>query len=165
MNASSTITARSHAICISLPPPTQIPLIRATVGFPISRIAVTPRVHRAEPLPVLALVADEALVRPGAQVRADAERAARAGEDDDADLVVVRRLLAGAARARRSISWSKAFSTSGRLKVIVARGGGLLVDRIELSTRCSQKWTLNGTPIVGGVLPGGGELRRGRDLL
>ena len=37
MNASSTITARSHAIWNSLPPPTAIPLIRATVGLPISR--------------------------------------------------------------------------------------------------------------------------------
>ena len=37
MNASSTITARSQAICSSLPPPTAIPLIRASVGLPISR--------------------------------------------------------------------------------------------------------------------------------
>ena len=42
MKASSTITARSQAICSSLPPPTQMPLIRATVGLPIRRIAVTP---------------------------------------------------------------------------------------------------------------------------
>ena len=37
MKASSTITARSQAICSSLPPPTAIPLIRAKVGLPISR--------------------------------------------------------------------------------------------------------------------------------
>ena len=37
MNASSTITARSQAICSSLPPPTAIPLMRASVGLPISR--------------------------------------------------------------------------------------------------------------------------------
>src|SRR5438874_924732 len=32
MNASSTITAKSHAICSSLPPPTAMPLMRARVG-------------------------------------------------------------------------------------------------------------------------------------
>ena len=37
MKASSTITARSQAICSSLPPPTAIPLMRASVGLPISR--------------------------------------------------------------------------------------------------------------------------------
>ena len=37
MNALSTITARSHAICSSFPPPTAIPLTRAIVGLPISR--------------------------------------------------------------------------------------------------------------------------------
>ena len=42
MNASSTITARSQAIWSSFPPPTQMPLIRATVALPIRRSAVTP---------------------------------------------------------------------------------------------------------------------------
>ena len=42
MNAWSTITARSQAIWSSLPPPTQTPLMRATVGLPILRRAVTP---------------------------------------------------------------------------------------------------------------------------
>src|SRR5205807_2172164 len=37
MNASSTMTARSHAIWSSFPPPTAIPFTRATVGLPISR--------------------------------------------------------------------------------------------------------------------------------
>ena len=39
MYASSTITERSHAICSSLPPPTQMPLMRAIVGLPISSSA------------------------------------------------------------------------------------------------------------------------------
>ena len=37
MNASSTMTARSQAIWNSFPPPTAMPLMRATVGLPISR--------------------------------------------------------------------------------------------------------------------------------
>src|SRR5262249_36609262 len=43
--------------------------------------------ERAEPFPVLGRLADVALA-PLLQVGADAERSARAGEDDDADRVV-----------------------------------------------------------------------------
>ena len=83
-----------------------------------------PIVHvleRAEPLPVLARVAEQLLV-PRAQVGADAERAAgpvttttRMSSSQDAS--------SHARAISRSIRKSKAFRTSGRLRRIVARGG------------------------------------------
>ena len=57
-----------------------------------------PVVHvleRAEPLPVEARVVEQ-LGAPALQVGADAERAALAGDDDDADVVVPARVLARA---------------------------------------------------------------------
>jgi hypothetical protein len=51
--------------------------------------------ERAEPLPVLARIVDE-LRAPAPQIRADAERAALAGDDDDADRVVPAGVLARA---------------------------------------------------------------------
>ena len=95
MYASSTITERSHAICSSLPPPTQIPLMRAIVGLPISSSASCMPLERAEPLPVLLRVAEQTLA-PRAKVGADAERAALARDDEHADLVVPRDVLARA---------------------------------------------------------------------
>src|SRR4029077_17586550 len=59
-----------------------------------------PVVHvfeRPEPLPVLAGLADE-LLAPCLQVGADAERTAGAGDDDNTDLVVPARVLAGAGK-------------------------------------------------------------------
>ena len=121
MNASSTITARSHAICSSLPPPTAIPLIRAIVGLPISRsrscmsLKAPNHFQYSCGLPT-------SVCSQRAQVGADAERAALAGDDDDADLVVPRGVLAARAISR-SIRKSNALRTSGRLSRIVARGG------------------------------------------
>ena len=53
---------------------------------------------------------------------------------------------------------SKAFSTSGRLKVIVARGGGLLVEDLEaelggLGDGSRSRDALNGMPIVAASCP------------
>ena len=61
--------------------------------------AVVHVLERAEPLPVLLRVAEQVLA-PRAQVGADAERAPVARDDDDADLVVPRRVLEARARAR-----------------------------------------------------------------
>ncbi len=95
MNASSTITARSHAICSSFPPPTAIPLIRASVGLPISRRRSWAVLERPEPLPVLGRLA-QVVVGPRLEVGADAEGAPGSRQDDDADLVVPGSVLAGA---------------------------------------------------------------------
>ena len=95
MNASSTITARSHAIWSSLPPPTQTPLMRASVGLPISRrrscasLNAPNHFQYSFGLPRYSSAHDF-------EVGADAERPTRAGEHDDADLVVPRRVLARA---------------------------------------------------------------------
>ena len=79
-------------------------LVAAADGDPVhagdGRLADLPQpvvhVHeRAEPLPVLLRVAEQILA-PRAQVGADAERPARTGDDDDADLVVPGRVLEGA---------------------------------------------------------------------
>ena len=170
MKVSSTITARSQAIWISLPPPTQTPLIRASVGLPMRRIAVTPVVHRAEPLPVLALVADEAVLGPRAQVRADAERTAGAGQHDDADVVVVGGVLAGAGelpehrpvegvqdlrpvegdrRARRRLLVQDRLEA----ELLGGAGGRLVKGRQVDRVRHAH---------LGGVLPGRAERRRSR---
>src|SRR5439155_20670394 len=57
--------------------------------------AVVRVLERAEPLPVLDGSADE-LGAPRLEIGADAERAPGAGEDDNPDLVVPRRVLARA---------------------------------------------------------------------
>jgi hypothetical protein len=54
--------------------------------------AVVHVLEGAEPLPVLARL-PQVLVGPGAEIGADTERTPRAGHDDDAHLVVPRRVL------------------------------------------------------------------------
>jgi len=62
----------------------------AELAEPVVRI-----LERAEPFPVFTRIA-EVVLRPRFQIGAHAERAPRAGEDDDANLVVPRRVLGGA---------------------------------------------------------------------
>ena len=91
MNAESTITARSQAICSSLPPPTAIPLIRATVGLPISRIRSWASLKA--PNHFQYSLGFEVVLVPGTEVGADAECAPGAGDDHRTHVVVPRRVL------------------------------------------------------------------------
>ena len=138
-----------------------------------------PVVHvleRAEPLPVLARVAEQVLA-PGAQVGADAERAAGSGDDDRADVVVPRRVLA---RARdlaqhpevEGVQDVRAVQADRR-----ARRRLLVDDRLEpelgrierarmrrLGHSIDAKFTVNGMPIAIASLPeaaNASELDRG----
>ena len=77
--------------------------------------------ERAEPLPVLARVPEVVLV-PRAEVGADAERPAGAG-DDDARTSSSQEASSHARAISRSMRKSNAFRTSGRFSLIVARGG------------------------------------------
>ena len=92
MYVSSTITERSHAICSSLPPPTQTPLMRASVGLPISRSLSCASLKAPNHFQYSVGLA-EVVAAPGLQVGADAERAPGAGDDDHADGVVPGRVL------------------------------------------------------------------------
>ena len=121
MNASSTITARSHAICSSLPPPTAIPLIRASVGFPISRsrscASLNAPNHFQYSVGLPRYPSDHSRrSAPTQNARpAPVSTTTRIESSQDAS--------SQARASSRSIRKSKAFSTSGRLSVIVARGG------------------------------------------
>src|SRR5919204_3308731 len=121
MNASSTMTARSHAICSSLPPPTAIPLIRATVGLPISRS-----------LSCASLNAPNHFQYSRGSPRYSADHDLRSAPTQNArpaPVSTTTRISSSqdaSSQARvssRSSRKSKALSTSGRLSVIVARGG------------------------------------------
>src|SRR5436190_4129457 len=121
MKASSTITARSHAICSSLPPPTAMPLIRATVGLPISR-------NRS----CMSLNAPNHFQYSRGSPRYSAAHDLRSAPTQNARPVPVTTTTrtssshdaSSHARAiSRSIRKSNALRTSGRLSVIVARGG------------------------------------------
>ena len=89
----------------------------ADLAQPVVRI-----LERAEPLPVLVRL-PKVLLGPRAQVGADAERAARARQDDDTDFVVPRRVLARARELAQHLEVERVQDRSGRLNVIVARGG------------------------------------------
>ena len=121
MNASSTITERSQAIWSSLPPPTAIPLIRAIVGFPISRsrscmsLKAPNHFQYSCGLPT-SVSSHERRSAPTQNARpSPVTTTTRISSSHDAS---------SAARAiSRSIRKSKALRTSGRLRRIVARGG------------------------------------------
>ena len=119
MNAVSTITVRSHAICSSLPPPTAMPWTRATVGLPISRSRSC-----------MSLNAPNHFQYSRGLPTRSAPHALRSAPTQNARPVPVTTTTrissshdaSSHARAiSRSIRKSNAFSTSGRLSLIVAR--------------------------------------------
>ena len=121
MYASSTITERSHAICSSLPPPTQIPLMRAIVGLPISSSASCMRLNA----PNHFQYSFELPSRPSPHERRSAptQNARPAPVTTSTRMSSSQETSSHARAISRSIRKSKAFRTSGRLSVIVARGG------------------------------------------
>ncbi len=121
MYASSTMTARSHAICSSLPPPTQMPLMRASVGLPISRIRscmswkAPNHFQYSFELPTSS-APHERRSAPTQKARpSPVTTTTRMSSSHDAS--------SNARASSRSIWKSKAFRTSGRVSVTVARGG------------------------------------------
>jgi hypothetical protein len=121
MNASSTITARSHAICSSFPPPTAIPLIRASVGLPTSRsrscMSLNAPNHFQYSLGLPTY--------PSAHSRrlAPTQNARPAPVTTTTRIESSQEASSHARAISRSILKSNAFRTSGRFRVIVARGG------------------------------------------
>src|SRR2546430_2172912 len=121
MNAPSAITARSHAICSSLPPPTAIPLMRASVGLPISRnlscmsLNAPNHFQYSRGFPRYSSDHDFRSAPTQNARPAPVTTTARTSSSHDAS--------SHARAISRNILKSKAFSTSGRLSVIVARGG------------------------------------------
>ena len=149
-------------------------LVAAADGDPVhageSRLADLPQpvvhVHeRAEPLPVLLRVAEQILA-PGTQVGTDAEGPARAGDDDDADLVVPGRVLEGA----RQLAQHPEVEGIQHVRSVEGHRGArrrLLVDDplepelvrrqrarlVGLGHATSVKVTVNGMPISIASLP------------
>src|SRR6266571_4493710 len=121
MNASSTITARSHAICSSLPPPTAMPWTRATVGLPISRsrscISLNAPNHfqYSRGLPTSSA--------PQLRRSAPTQKARPSPVTTTTRMSSSQEASSHARASSRSIRKSNAFRTSSRLSVIVARGG------------------------------------------
>ena len=121
MNAVSTMTARSQAICSSFPPPTAIPLTRAIVGLPISRsrscMSLNAPNHFQYSLELPRSVSSQERRSAPTQnaLPVPVTTTARMSSSQDAS--------SQALAISRSIRKSKAFKTSGRLSVIVARGG------------------------------------------
>src|SRR5919206_3351487 len=121
MNASSTITARSHAIWSSLPPPTAIPFTRAIVGLPISRsrscmsLKAPNHFQYSRGSPSSSSPHD---------LRSAPTQNARPAPVTTTTAISSSQDTSSHARASsRSMRKSNALSTSGRLSVIVARGG------------------------------------------
>ena len=95
MYASSTITERSHAICSSLPPPTQMPLMRAIVGLPISSSASCMRLNAPNHFQYSFELPSRS--SPHERRSAPTQNARPGARDDEhADLVVPRDVLARA---------------------------------------------------------------------
>ena len=120
MKASSTITERSQPICSSLPPPTAIPFTRAIVGLPISRS----RSCMSLKAPNHFQYSFEFPSRSSPHARRSAPtQKARPVPVTTTTLISSSQEASSKARASsRSIRKSKAFSTSGRFSVTVARG-------------------------------------------
>ena len=120
MKASSTITERSQPICSSLPPPTAIPFTRAIVGLPISRS----RSCMSLKAPNHFQYSFEFPSRSSPHARRSAPtQNARPVPVTTTTLISSSQDASSNARASsRSIRKSKAFSTSGRFSVTVARG-------------------------------------------
>ena len=124
MNASSTITARSHAICSSLPPPTAMPFMRATVGLPISRSRSC-----------MSLKAPNHFQYSFGLPTSSSAQASRSAPTQNARPVPVttttrmsssHEASSNARASSRSMRKSNAFSTSGRFSLTVARGPSFL---------------------------------------
>ena len=121
MKPSSTITARSHAICSSFPPPTAMPLIRAMVGLPSSRIRSCMSLNAPNHF-------QYSCGRP-TSVSSHERRSAPTQNARPSPVTTTTRMSSShdaSSHARaisRSMRKSKALRTSGRLSRIVARGG------------------------------------------
>ncbi len=127
-----------------------------------------PVVHvleRAEPLPVLARVSEQVLV-PRAQVGADAERAPGPGDDDRADVVVPRGVLARARDLAEHLEVERVQDVGPVEPDRRARRRLLVDDRLEaelgrierarmrrLGHSIDAKFTVNGMPIAIASLP------------
>ena len=121
MNASSTITARSHAICSSLPPPTAIPLTRASVGLPISRSRSCMSLKAPNHFQYSFELPSRS--SPHARRSAPTQNARPLPVTTTTRISSSHDASSNARASSRSMRKSKAFSTSGRLSVTVARGG------------------------------------------
>ena len=121
MYASSTITERSHAICSSLPPPTQMPLIRAIVGLPISRNISCMRLNAPNHFQYSFELPSRS--SPHERRSAPTQNARPAPVTTSTRISSSHETSSHARAISRSIRKSKALRTSGRLSVIVARGG------------------------------------------
>ena len=122
-------------------------LVAAAHGDPVDarerRLAdlAQPVVHvleRAEPLPVLARIA-EVVRSPRLEVRADAEGAARPGHDDDADVVVPRRVLTRAGELAEHLEIEGVEDVRPVERDRRARGRLLVDDRLEAELVGTQR--------------------------
>jgi hypothetical protein len=121
MNASSTITARSHAICSSLPPPTAIPFTRASVGLPISRSRSCMSLNAPNHFQYSFELPTRST--PQALRSAPTQKARPVPVTTTTRISSSHETSSQARASSRSIWKSKALRTSGRLSRMVARGG------------------------------------------
>jgi hypothetical protein len=121
MKASSTMTARSQAICSSLPPPTAIPFTRATVGLPISRSRLCMSMNAPNHFQYSFELPSRS--SPQARRSAPTQKARPVPVTTTTRISSSQEASSKARASSRSIRKSNAFRTSGRLRVTVARGG------------------------------------------